>query len=363
MDIEQLIDTDALELVKSQIVSMLASLKYPKDHPFLSVNSDDRSDLVLICYLKALLIDLLGNDTIIDSYIKKRLHSSTHNNFDILIFNQNMNELRFLYYLLISIYRSSIKDCLKGIDAENYNDINIEYSLLLHTCDLPLRKFNIEVKTLMCDPIFKEETIPFHDKQLFIMPYFKSSIEENLSEIYPDAYFLKKSSWYRALNKRLKQINDKFKKNKYSSDVNVNIGVIDIEGSTSPNDFFVCMFNKEYGLYYKTDITNIDVIIFFSREQICDWTFSNIYQNGYVQTLLLKNTSGVKEYLELLRLDNYIDIQIVENSDISKATYSKFMLIMRDGKYTFTSTDTTDVEINNYFDRIEKQEVYYRSME
>lgn len=205
--------------------------------------------------------------------------------------------------------------------------------------------------------------MPFHDKQLFIMPYFKSSIDENLSEMYPDAYLLEKSSWHRALNKRLKQINNKFKQDKYLSDVNVNVGVIDIEESTSPNDFYVYMFNKNYGLYYKTDMTNIDALIFFSREQICDWTFSNMYLNGYVRTLLLKETSGIKEYLELLRLDNYIDIQEIENSEISKTTYGKFVLIIRDGRYIFTSTDTTDEEICSFFDRTEKQEVYYRSKE
>ena len=66
----------------------------------------------------------------------------------------------------------------------------------------------------------------------------------------------------------------------------INIGFICVHFSTSIEEFYTYMFHKEKGIYKKLQWGNLDALVLFVLDARNDILLQNIYEMGYVATML-----------------------------------------------------------------------------
>lgn len=327
------------------VLSAIQSENYPDGHPFLEYSSHTTDGLAVI---NIILLKLFGLDDSAIVDIVKKCKSVENGQFDYTRYRQNINEVVFLCYILISM-------SLKGHSIPHvcYEDHNIidnnkvtEYSFLLK--DILI---NIEVKTLSCDA-FPSGVV--NDGNQYILPYYKDKkFIQDLKNKFPNATILDDKCCLYQLERNILKIKSKFDGKNMTQYKLFNVGVIFIDYSTSLEQFFSYLFNNKFGLVGKTDFGNIDALIMITLDAKVDLLYTNIYNMGYVQTLLFNNAANFVDICKLLRLDNFALQGTTSYEKIIKYAqneYEVLKILKRNGFANFIPYDTPENEIQEYID-------------
>lgn len=86
----------------------------------------------------------------------------------------------------------------------------------------------------------------------------------------------------------------------------INIGFVCIHFSTSIEEFYTYMFHKKKGIYKSMEWGNLDTLVLFVLDARNDMLLQNIYEMGYVATMLKNDTAINRNFMKMMRLDNYV---------------------------------------------------------
>ncbi len=338
-------NTDNFREAEKFILQNIKSNNYPQGHPFLEYPKPDGMIVGFLIQLKLLLND---NEAIL-SLIKK-CQSTVDGVFNWERYNQNSSEVIILYYIIVGVLKNK-QTMFDEIFYESgdvfSNNKKLEYSFLFKDHVL----INFEVKTLTCDPLIKENALKIHDGQLLIKPFYKDCNIDALKAQFPQSIIIENSSNYRQLSKNVKKIIDKFDGENLTQYNLINIGVVIINFSTSLEEFFSYLYNKEKGLLFNTKLKALDALVLFSLDNSNDMELQNIYDMGYIQTALIKDNAINREYLKTIRMDNYMSwgntaYESILNS--AKEFYGVYKILKREGFISIVPWDATEEEINTY---------------
>lgn len=324
--------------------------KYPEGHPF--IQNDFTENDFLIQILSIIKMNLLET-TIIDDYLDNKLKALDNGEFNCEIYFQGLNELNFFYYLLAGCIENSLLTNIHQINYENNSITNPEKKLEYSFCFNDLVVVGIEIKTITCDPIFKEKSMSIHDT-LLIKKFFH---DVSLSDVNNLGQYkiLEASSHDRQLRKNIKKISEKFTGENNTPLKLINVGVVMIQFATSIEEFYSYLLNTERGIIYNQDLGNIDCLVLFSLTARPDLDMQDIYNTGHVFSVLLNDEPYVTDYLKRLRLDNYIATKLNGmvhiNQNFNKYTnieYGIFKYVIKDDMSFYVPFKRTDEEIEEY---------------
>lgn len=328
------------------VLNLINEYNYPKAHPFREYpNSPGGMTLMNIIILKMLNID----ENVIADMIKK-CKAVENKSFNYDKFRQGVNEVLFLYYILIHLVyqKYSIPQILYEDENIIENEKKPEYSLVFDEENEKIM-MNIEVKTLSCEALPDGKIT---DGQQLIMPYYKDKdFIEQLRCDYPEAIILEDKCCLYQLERNIKKIQKKFLGKPLTEIKMFNVGVIFIDRASSIEQFHSYLFNEKFGLYSKTDFTRIDALVIMTLDAKVDMHMSNIYNLGYVQVFLLNDDEKFKNLCNKLRLDNYIGIRnmspksVIENA---KKEFEHLKILKRQGFINIIPFDTSEEEIEEY---------------
>lgn len=327
---------------------------YPKGHPFNDMNFTKKDYLVLIMSLIKM---NLNETTIIDDYLDNKLVALDNGKCNYEIYFQGLNELTFFYYLLVGCIMS---DLLKDINHINYehNSLNNPTKKLEYTyCFNDLVAVGVEIKTITCDPIFKEESMSINDTKL-IKKYFHDVDLSNIENI--EQYkILEASTHDRQLRKNIKKIVEKFNGENTTPLKQINIGVVVIQFATSIEEFYAYLLNNNKGIIFNGDFGNLDCLVFFSLTARPRLDMQDIYDDGHIFSILFNDKQYIKDYLKKLRLDNFIAKKINDNVYIEQhikkyvdKEYGIFKFIIANEKCFYVPIEHSQDEINKYINYI-----------
>lgn len=225
---------------------------------------------------------------------------------------------------------------------------------------------NIEVKTMRCDPFEKETDLKINnvkDGSILIKKLVNDDIEyEKLLCEHQDAVELKNSTYYSAFNRNIKKIVEKFDGEKNIQCRMINIGFICVHFSTSIEEFYTYMFHKEKGIYKKLQWGNLDALVLFVLDARNDILLQNIYEMGYVATMLRNDTEINRKFMEIMRLDNYVLL----GDKVAKSVYDEaqkgvklYRVLKRDGFLNILPYDSTEQGIEDYVNYLKSDSVRY----
>jgi len=329
------------------VLSAINSSFYPAEHPFLTY---PRPTGMLVEFLIKLKV-YLDDEVAVRDLIKK-CRSIVDGHFNWERYNQNASEVIILYYIIIGIMKNN-PDKLDKVFYENENIFSnnkkLEYSFLFKDQHL----LNIEVKTLTCDPLIKESQFLIRDGLQLIKPFFKNIEIEDFKNQYPQATILKDSSNYRQLSKNLKKIIEKFDGENLTHFNMINIGIVIINFSTSMEEFFSYLYNSKNGLLLNVNFKNLDCLVLFSLDNANDIEFQNVYNMGYIQTALINDNSVNREYMKMIRMDNYMSMGNISYEGILRSAqqeYGVYKTLVREGMFAIVPWETSEEEIKKYIE-------------
>ncbi len=208
-----------------------------------------------------------------------------------------------------------------------------------------------EVKAIVCDPFYKENGLKCIDSQKLIKPLFPQLRDSEFLNNQKDCIILEHSTYYYQFEANVKKIINKCRGNKLTPHNVFCMGVIFINKATSFEEFYSFLFHDQYGIYTKLLSSNVDVIAIVSFDAKNDFMFDNIYDSGYIQTLLIKPSERNKFICKILRMDNYISIGNKVDLEIHKKAqeeYGFYKVLCREGFVNIIPQDATENEINEY---------------
>lgn len=346
------IETDICES-KNYVTVKMKEFDYPQNHPLYSM---DEKNLFVRRILEMLNM-LIKDKSVIDDLIKK-CRGVEKGEFDFERYNQGCMEVIILYYLFIRALKCSK---FKGIRYESEdifeNNKKLEYSFGFSGDNGKDDLINIEVKTMVCDPFIKESDIRIEDGITLIKPFFNDLDGWNsIIEHYPDDIVLKRSNYYTQFNRNIKKIVEKYDGRVLLPCNPINIGVIVINRATSIEEFYSYLYYKDKGIIYHIDPGACDALVIFSLDARVTSTLDNIYNKGYIQTILFSNIPKVRKYLEVLQFDNYIQIGDKVNEEIyhiGQNEYGRYKIMKRNGFLNIIPAEATEEEINRYVKSLE----------
>ncbi len=341
---------DKIEIAKDYIWNKIKNNVYPKGHPFNQVNFVKDDYLVLIM---ALIKIYLIETTIIDDYLDNKLVALDKGRCNYETYFQGLNELNFFYYLLSGCIKNELLTHVYQINYENNSITNPLKKLEYTYCFDDMVAVGVEIKTITCEPTYKETSMSIHDT-LLIKKYFHDVDLRNIEKI--EQYkILEASSHDRQLRKNIKKIAEKFTGDNKSPVKLINVGVIVIQFATSIEEFYAYLLNENKGIIFNQDFGNIDCLVFFSLTARPDFDMQDIYDTGHIFSILFNYEPYIKKYLKDLRLDNYIATKINGqfniDSDIQKYAnkeYGIFKYIIKDGKCFYVPIECRQDEIDEY---------------
>ena len=343
---------------KNAILDELKKLSLPKGHPFLEYpnTSESRSLDFLI-----LLSMMLEKESGISTKLLKKCNAVENGEFSHMKFLEGLDETLILYYILIA-NMENISSVIYEPSKIRENNKTLEYTCVFnHPVNCLV---NIEVKTMRCDPFEKENDLKICNIQDGIT-LIKKLVNDDagyakLLEEYPNAIELKNSTYYTPFNRNIKKIVDKFEGEKNLLCQMINIGFICIHFSTSIEEFYTYMFHEEMGIYRKLKWGNLDALVLFVLDARNDMYLQNIYEMGYVVTMLRNDTDINRKFMELMRLDNYvllgdkIDENIYNNAQKNAKLYK---VLKREGFLNIVPYNATD--ITNYVKYLKSESIRY----
>lgn len=244
------------------------------------------------------------------------------------------------------------------------NNKTLEYSCVFK---MPTEcMVNIEVKTMRCDPFEKETDLKINnikDGSILIKKLVNDDIgyEKLLCE-HQDAVELKNSTYYSAFNRNIKKIVEKFDGEKNIQCRMINIGFICVHFSTSIEEFYTYMFHKEKGIYKKLQWGNLDALVLFVLDARNDILLQNVYEMGYVATMLRNDTEINRKFMEIMRLDNYVllgDKVVKSVYDEAQKGAKLYRILKRDGFLNILPYDSTEQGIEDYVNYLKSDSVRY----
>ncbi len=333
---------------EEEVLTLIQNCNYPQNHPFLEYpNTPSGVSLVYIILLKCITKD----DGLILDFIKK-CKATENGVYKYDRFRQGINEVLFLFYLVVGLSNNFHNDSKYKINSPHNrtidNDNLLEYSISL---DYNSKKYtiNVEVKTLSCEALPNEG---IKDGQQIIIPYNDTpDFIDNLSQRFPSARILKEKCFLIPLLRNICKIKNKFDGKNLTNTTLFNIGVIFIDRSASIEQFHSYLFNQDFGILPRTDTGNIDLLVLLSLDAKNDLLLSNIYNMGYVQTILFNDSDEYTDICTMLRLNNFAMIgkeimpNVIENA---KKEFDNVKIMCRDGFINLIPYDTTEEEISKY---------------
>lgn len=341
-------NNEQFAIAEKFVLKEIEKANYPTQHPFLDYPSNAESmSLISTINLKNIGV----TDDIIISMVKK-CKGIENGKFNYDRYRQGINEMLFLYYLLIhTSYRyGKVPKYFYERNDIIENESNVEYSLLFGVNEEKIL-MNIEIKTLSCDVL---SGVRYIDGQQLIVPYYKDDdFISRLEETYPNALILKDKCCLYQLERNIKKIAKKFEGRNLTEYKLFNVGVIFIDRAASIEQFYSYLFNTEFGLCPKTDFGNIDLLVLFTVDGKNDMLFSNLYNSGYVQSYLVNDCVEYRMLCEHLRLDNYFAVGSKIKSfalEESRKDHDNFKIMCREGFLNVIPYDSTEEEIRGYLD-------------
>ncbi|MBE5967641.1 MAG: hypothetical protein E7255_11875 [Lachnospiraceae bacterium] len=338
------------ERAKDYIWEKIKSNVYPEGHLFNQVDFTREDYLVLI--LAIIKMNLIET-TIIDDYLDNKLVALDNGRCNYETYFQGLNELNFFYYLLSGCIKNDLLTRVHQINYENNSITNPAKKLEYTYCFNDMVAVGVEIKTITCDPTFKEKSISINDT-LLIKKYFHDVDLINIDNI--EQYkILEASSHDRQLRKNIKKIAEKFSGNNKTPLKLINVGVLVIQFATSIEEFYAYLLNEDKGIIFNQEFGNIDCLVFFSLTAKPDFDMQDIYDTGHIFSVLLNDKPFIRSYLKDLRLDNYIATKI--NGQVSiepniqkyaNKEYGIFKYIIEDKKCFYVPIDCSQDEIDEY---------------
>ena len=107
---------------------------------------------------------------------------------------------------------------------------------------------------------------------------------------------------------------------------------------------------------------NLDALVLFVLDAKNDLLFQNIYEMGYVVTLLKNETPFNRAFMKMMRLDNFVlmgskvDRDIHENAQCCAKLYK---VLKREGFLNIVPYDATEEGINEYINYLKNEMIRY----
>ena len=347
---------EQFEESEKYILQMIEEAGYPNNHPF---NDYPRTPESMPVKMIVILYCITGNSKIIEEYVAK-CRSIEYGIYSPVKYNQNISELLWLYYLLVSLAETKLCELKTVFDEKKVlinNNKLFEYSFLLNK---PECITAFEVKALTCDSFVKEDNLPPKDGLKLVKPFFPQLKNSDFLKGLNDYTVLDSSIHYYQLEKNIKKIASKCRGENVSGEKLYCFGAIFITASTSFEEFYAYLFHEKYGLYHFLLDSNIDALSIVSFDAKNDFRMDNIYRNGYVQTLLPHPNEELIGICKALRLDNFIALgNSVNETVLSKSNeeYSFYKVLCRDGFLTIIPEDSSEQEIQDYLSFLKSSEI------
>lgn len=345
---------DAIQSILDQIQKR----NYPVGHPFLQYPNTPESQIVNMLALFQL---GLGDKTKIIETILKKCRSVENGHFDYFRYLENIDEFLVLYYIYIKCKMNSAQvDLIYEPTGFMDNNKKLEYSFYLReeACML-----NFEVKTMLCDPFYKEKHLPMKDGAVLLKRFVNDLPDyEEIRKQHPEAIELTHSSYYSPFKSNITRIARKFDGRKQIDCRMINIGVVCVHLSPSMEEFYACLFHKEKGFFRSFDWGNLDALVLLTLDAKNDILLDNVYQMGYVQTVLLKEDEVIMQYLKQFRLDHYISIGDAVFKDvyeIAQKSYGLYRIFCRDGFLNIIPYDSDEDQRKAYLEYLKGEYVRY----
>lgn len=336
---------------REYINNKLQEMEFPEIHPFYI----EKEEAQLVRTILEILNIIIDDKEVVDDLIKK-CRGVECGKFDYERYNQGYSEIIILYYLYLRAIKSNK---YKGIIYESKkifdNDTKLEYSFGFQGKNGLDDLVNIEIKTMICDPFFKETCLKSTDGLTLMKVLFNDidNLTTDLKTRYPDDYWLMKSNYYTPLKRNINKIILKYQGDLKEKCNPINIGIIVINRSTSIEEFYSYFYHKAKGIMNKLDNGNLDALILFSLDAKVTPTLDNLYDQGYIQTIVFSEEAIVREYLQLLQLDNYIQIGKSVREDIyemGQKEYLRFKIMNREGFLNIIPAECTEEDIKEYLE-------------
>lgn len=343
---------------KKYVLNKIGTLKYPQGHPFLTYPKTPESMFMEILILvKA----LLGEKTkTIDSILVK-CKAVESGKFNYYRYLEGLDEVLILYYVLVKTL-GKVTQVIYEPHGFIDNDKTLEYSFYFHNAEECI--VNFEVKTMLCDPFKKEESLSLKDGTILIKKLVKDDDGEfqEIKTKFPGAVELEKSTYYTPFKRNIKKIIEKYDGEKMLPCRMINIGVICVHLSTSLEEFYTYLFHKKKGIYSEIDWGNLDVLVLLSADAKNDLKLENLYEMGYIKTVLLNDDEFVKSYLNLMKLDQYISTGrkvLAEVFEQAQQCYGIYKIMNREGFINIIPYDSTEESIDAYVEYLKGTAVRY----
>lgn len=345
---------------KRYILDELEKMTLPKEHPFLKYPQTPESrNLEFFIFLSM----MFGKESKIPKQLLHKCNAVEDSKFSHMKYLEGIDETLILYYILVA-NMEKISAVIYEPSQIWQNNKTLEYSCVFN---IPIKcMVNIEVKTMRCDPFAKETDLKINnvkDGSVLIKRLVNDDIEyEKLSNEHQDAIELKNSTYYSAFNRNIKKIIEKFDGKKNIQCPMLNIGFICIHFSTSMDEFYTYMFHNEKGIYRKLQWGNLDALVLFVLDARNDILLQNVYEMGYVATMLKNDTAINRKFMEIMRLDNYVLL----GDTITKSVYDDaqkgsklYKVLKRDGFLNILPYDSTEQSIENYVNYLKSDSIRY----
>lgn len=343
---------------KQLIIHKIRKLEYPSNHPFLQYPNTPESRIVDTF---AILQMSLGNESKIIDDLLKKCKSVEKGKFNHYRYVENVDELLLLFYVYFRIINNDIKAQLiyEPVGLMD-NKKKLEYSFWLYEENYLL---NFEVKSMICDPFYKEKSLPKQNGTIFLKKFINEQEEyEEIKKEYPNAIELVHSAYYSPFKKNIVKIIEKYEGRKQIDCRMINIGVVCINFSPSMDEFYTCLYHNDKGVFKSLQWGNLDALILFTLDAKNDIIMENIYQMGYIKTVLLTEDIAIRRYFEKLKLDNYISIGKKVAMDVYKIaqkSYGVYKIFNREGFLNVIPYDSKEIEVENYLSYLKKEKVRY----
>lgn len=342
------------------VMEQLREMDYPIGHPFDDYPHTPQS--MALEYIILIKVFTNKNNIVID--FLKKCKSVEYGDFSWQKYNQNISEVIWFHYLYMGLIESDKINLLVDIYNENTkiydNGKKFEFSFLLSDFNNCL--VTSEVKAITCDPFVKENGLKFIDGKRLIKPLFPDlrDSQELIAAEEENNFILKASTYYYQVGTNVKKIINKCRGKNISGRDLFNIGVIFINSATSFEEFYSYLFHKTKGIYPKLQKSNVDALVLISMDAYNDLTLNNIYEMGYVQTVLVNPTERNKSLCKIFRIDSYLALGNDINADVYKKgqeEFGKYKILCREGFVNIIPQDTTEEEIKQYLQYLKSYKI------
>lgn len=343
---------------KQLVIDKIRKLEYPSNHPFLQYPITPESRIIDTF---AMLQIGLGNECKIIDDLLKKCKSIEKGEFDYNRYVQNVDEVLLLFYVYYRIINNNIKSQLiyEPVGLMD-NKKKLEYSFFLYEENCLL---NFEVKSMICDPFYKEKGLTVKDGTILLKKFINDVGDfEEVKKQFPKAIELSHSAYYSPFKKNIMKIIEKYEGRKQIGCKMINIGVVCINFSTSLDEFYTCLYHKNKGFFKTLEWGNLDALILFTLDAKNDIVLNNIYQMGYIKTVLLTDDPVIRFFFEKFELDNYISIENKVANDvyeIAQKNYGVYQIFNKEGFLNIIPYDAKEMDIEGYLSYLKGKKVRY----